>query len=142
MKTTLAVALGAAMVGMSACASAPEDIHATYTPATRWQGETCKQLAEETARIGSDVDRVTGQQRQKRQTDQFATGIGVVLFWPALIAMPLTKDHKAELARLKGEYEAVQREQEAQRCGAPSPAVSPAALPPGVTPAASKAAAS
>lgn len=40
--------------------------------------------------------------------DSAALGVGLVLFWPALFFM-IGEDKKEELARLKGEYEALEQ---------------------------------
>ena len=37
------------------------------------------------------------------------TGAGIILFWPALFFLGGTKEQEAEYARLKGEYEALDR---------------------------------
>lgn len=115
MKTQIITAAVLAAVSLSACASAPEDIQPQFVPATAYQGKTCDQLNGDIQRIASDVDRVTGQQTAKRRSDQAAVGVGVILFAPAALLL-LTKDHKRELAKLKGEFDAVRRQAEAQQC--------------------------
>ena len=37
------------------------------------------------------------------------TGAGLILFWPALFFIGGTKEQEAEYARLKGEYEALDK---------------------------------
>ena len=44
--------------------------------------------------------------------------VGLVLFWPALFALGGTKQQEAELARLKGEYDAVQATATSKKCAA------------------------
>ena len=115
MKSKLVIAAACVAVSVSACASAPEDVRPTFTSTTAYEGRSCEQLRGDLSRIGNDVDKVTGQQTAKRRTDQAAVGVGLILFAPAVLFM-LTPDHKKELAKLKGEYEAVQRQGEAQHC--------------------------
>jgi len=107
--------------GLSACAQASGDVRPVYTPATNYSGLTCDQLREKLLNVQSKVAVVSGQQDQKRKVDQAATGVGAILFWPALIAMPLTADHKRELGILKGEYEAIGRAAEMKQCNIMAP---------------------
>lgn len=80
---------------------------------------SCDQLREEIARVGSQVDQVTGQQRSRAKTDAWAFGVGMVLFWPALFFMA-NGDQKEELARLKGEYDAIQINATQKQCAKPT----------------------
>ncbi len=62
----------------------------------------------EMQRISRRVHEVSGQQQKEADGDAAALGVGLVLFWPALFFM-IGKDQEAELARLKGEYEALEQ---------------------------------
>lgn len=42
--------------------------------------------------------------------------VGLVVFWPALFVLAATDDHSAELGRLKGEYEALERAAHKRKC--------------------------
>ena len=119
MKQAVAILLIA--LGLSACAQASGDVRPVYTPATNFSDLTCDQLREKLLDVQGKVTVVAGQQDQKRKVDQTATGVGLVLFWPALIAMPLTADHKRELGVLKGEYEAIGRAAEMKQCKIAAP---------------------
>ena len=46
--------------------------------------------------------------------------VGLVVFWPALIGLAVTDDHEQELARLRGEYEAIEQTMTRNRCSLPS----------------------
>jgi hypothetical protein len=84
--------------------------------ATVYDADTCEQMKTKLIEIQQRVLVVSGQQDQKRKIDQAAVGVGLVLFWPALVAMPLSKDHKHELGELKGQYEALVRAGESKHC--------------------------
>jgi hypothetical protein len=45
------------------------------------------------------------------------TTVGAVVFWPALFALKGDGNNAAELARLKGDVEAVEAESIAKKCG-------------------------
>lgn len=58
-------------------------------------------------RVNRKVISVSGAQADEANNDAVAMGVGLVLFWPALFFL-MGDDQKDELARLKGEYEALE----------------------------------
>lgn len=58
-----------------------------------------------------------GEQNKKAQNDAVATGVALVLFWPAAFLIKGDQGSAAELARLKGEMDAIERASIARRCG-------------------------
>jgi hypothetical protein len=75
----------------------------------QFQALTCPQIAQEAARISSRAAEVAGVQDSKRSDDQVATGVGVIVFWPALFFLKGDGQTAAELGRLRGEYEALEK---------------------------------
>lgn len=60
-------------------------------------------------RISARVAELSGAQDKKATQDAIATGVAIVIFWPAAFLVS-GNDHTAgELSRLKGEMEAVER---------------------------------
>ena len=102
------------------CASSPDSITAQYVSPLQYQSYSCEQLGAESQRIGVRVSEVTGQQQSKATSDAVATGVGVVLFWPALFFLGSGSDKKEELSRLKGESEAIQQAAIQKNCMARS----------------------
>lgn len=98
-----------AALALTACASSPDSISAQYVSPLQYQNYSCEQLGAESQRIGTRVAEVTGQQQAKSTSDAVATGVGVVLFWPALFFLGSGSDKKEELSRLKGESDAIQQ---------------------------------
>jgi hypothetical protein len=96
-------------VVISGCAQRAENISAAYVSPIIYQNHTCQQLAEEAARLSSRAAQVAGVQDSKATSDAVATGVGVVLFWPALFLIKGDSTTAAELSRLKGEMEAVEK---------------------------------
>ena len=127
MKKILSVALSAIMA--AGCATSPNNITAEYVSPLQYQNYTCDQLIQETRRIGARVSEVTGQQQAQANNDAIAMGVGLVIFWPALFFLANNGDKKAELSRLKGEYDAVQQAGIQKNCSAPSPQAGPAPAP-------------
>lgn len=95
-------------LGLVACASKSDNISAAYVSPLQYQGYNCNQIRSELARVSRRVNEVAGVQDSQASKDSVALGVGLVLFWPALFFM-IGKDKEEELARLKGEYEALEQ---------------------------------
>lgn len=93
---------------VTGCATPPSKISASYVSPLQYQNYTCDQIGEELLRVNRKVMEVTGQQKKESTKDAWAMGIGLVLFWPALFFL-IGTDKKEELARLKGEYDALEQ---------------------------------
>ena len=114
----LAVLAGIAQLG---CASSPDSISARYVSPNMYQNWSCDQLVDEKTRLTSDVQRVSGLQRENANADVAMMTVGLIIFWPALIGLAATKDRKDELGRLKGEYDAVDLSIRSRQCTIPAP---------------------
>ena len=90
------------------CATSPDKISGTYVSPLIYQDYSCKQIGQEIGRISRKVSEISGQQRRESTKDAVALGVGLVIFWPALFFM-IGSNKKEELARLKGEYDAVEQ---------------------------------
>ncbi|TQF84177.1 hypothetical protein FK498_01870 [Elioraea sp. Yellowstone] len=107
LRTSLrAVAAAALAVG---CVKPPEAITPQYVSHIQYQSLTCEQIAEEHARLSARLTELSTLQQENANTDAALFTVGMLLFWPALLAMPATVDRKGEIARLKGEQEALDR---------------------------------
>lgn len=62
------------------------------------------------------VNQLGGRLDEAASNDKAITGVGMVLFWPALFALGGTKQQEAEYARLKGEYDAIQQTAITKKC--------------------------
>jgi hypothetical protein len=90
------------------CASQPEDISASYVSPLQYSDYNCNQVKMELLRVNRKVISVSGAQESQATQDAVAMGVGLVVFWPALFFLAAGEDQKGELARLKGEYEAIE----------------------------------
>ena len=102
---------------LSACASNPDDITAQYVSPLQYQSLSCAQIEEELRGISSRVTTLTGQQRRRANQDAWTTGVGIVIFWPALFFL-MRGDKAEELGRLKGEYDALVAAGRSKNCAA------------------------
>ena len=98
------------------CATSPKNIAASYVSPLQYASLSCEQIQQELIRVSARVAEVSGVQQSKRNKDSWALGIGLVIFWPALFFM-MGGDKKEELARLKGEYEALEQAGMQKNCG-------------------------
>lgn len=114
MKSIVIVLAAAALAG---CASRASDIGASYVSPLTYQSLTCPQLQEEAARVSSRAALAVGAQNERASRDAVATGVSLVLFWPALFFVRGDGPQAAELARLKGEMDAIEQASIAKNCG-------------------------
>jgi hypothetical protein len=59
----------------------------------------------------------SGAQNQKANNDAIATGVGAVLFWPALFLIKGDATSAQEVAQLKGDMDAIEQADIQKRCG-------------------------
>lgn len=98
------------------CASSANDIQPTYVSTLQYRDLSCDQIAAEAERISDRVAQLSGQQDSKSTNDAVATGVAIVLFWPAAFLIKGDGATAAELGRLKGEFEALQKLSIQKRC--------------------------
>ena len=120
----------AVALGVSACASRPDDISAAYVSPLPYQQLSCEQLAAEAQRVSISAAAAAGAQNQQASNDAVATAIGVVVFWPALFLIKGDNAKAGEVARLKGEMQAIEQASIAKQCdirfqGAPAASAKP-----------------
>jgi len=112
--------LGSALLLMGlaigACAKKSENVAASYVSPLAYQHFHCRQLAEEAGRISQRAAELSGVQDRKRTGDIVATTAAIIVFWPAAFLVGGDDAQTAELARLKGEFEAIQRVSSEKGC--------------------------
>lgn len=133
MKKLVAAALMVASV--SACASRSENITAAYVSPTLYQNLSCNQLREEASTISSRAVAASGAQDKKAGNDAAVMAVGLIVFWPALLFTSGDGAQAAEVARLKGEMDAIETASRRNNCGIvfnkapPKPAPAPSSSP-------------
>jgi hypothetical protein len=101
---------------VTGCASNSKNIAATYVSPMQYSSYSCSQLSEEAARVSGRAAEIAGVQDKKASGDAVATGIGLVLFWPSLFFIKGDGATAAEVARLKGEKEAIEQASIKKKC--------------------------
>ncbi len=104
-------------LAVSGCATSPDNIAAAYVSPMQYQSYSCPQLREEATRISARAIQVTGAQSSKATTDAVAMTVGMVVFWPALFFLKGDGTTAAEVARLKGEMDAIEQASIRKKCG-------------------------
>lgn len=107
----------AAMFIVSGCASKSTDISASYVSPILYQNLTCEQLALEAQAVSGRATAAAGVQDKKAGQDAAVMAVGLIVFWPALFFTSGDGAPAAEVARMKGEMQAIETASIANRCG-------------------------
>jgi len=99
------------------CASRSEDVAASYVSSAAYSSYSCRELGFEAQRISSAAAAAAGAQDSQRTKDVVATTAAVVIFWPAAFFVGGDNAKTAELARLKGEMQAIEEASIRKKCG-------------------------
>ena len=103
--------------GLAGCATHSENIAAAYVSPIQYQSYTCQQLREEASRVSAKAVAASGAQDSKATGDAIATGVAVVIFWPAAFFLKGDGTTAAELANLKGQMDAIEQANIQKKCG-------------------------
>jgi hypothetical protein len=119
MRVEIVISVGvlATAVLASGCATRSDEVVPMYVSPYQFETLTCPQIAEESRRIARCANELAGVQDSKRTKDTVATTVAVVVFWPAAFLVGGDDRNTAELARLRGELEALEQVSTRKRCG-------------------------
>jgi hypothetical protein len=104
-------------LALAACATSSDKIAPSYVSPMQYDAYNCRQLAEEAQRVSHHAAAAAGAQDSQRTQDAVATTAAVIIFWPAAFFVGGDKQNAAELARLKGEMEAIEQVSIRKQCG-------------------------
>lgn len=127
----LAAAVLAAAL-LSGCAMQAPDGRPESADATDFAGWTCSRLDDELDAVQQRAADVAYAVDERAGNNILALGVGVSVYWPALLAMRPAGLEAADLVRLKGRYEALRTASQNRGCpppGAEVPATAAARLP-------------
>lgn len=68
---------------LGGCATRADNIATSYVSPMQYESYSCSQLREEAARVSAKAAEVSGVQTSKATGDAVATGVALVVFWPA-----------------------------------------------------------
>lgn len=106
-----------AALALAGCATHSADIAPSYISPMQYDAYNCQQLAEEAQRVSAHAAEASGSQDSQATKDAVATTVAVVVFWPSLFFIGGDKQNAAELARLKGEMDAIEQTSIRKKCG-------------------------
>ena len=111
MRSFVKVGLGVAVLAATAaCANRPESIHASYVSHEKYAYLDCPALALKMSETKEELARMSKLQDEK------ATGDAIGVFLILVPVSKLTGDYEGDVARLKGEVEAIETAQIKARC--------------------------
>ena len=126
----LALALTLGLV--AGCASRSGDVRPSPTDPAAYALWACDRLFDETDAVQQQAADVAYAVDSRAGNNMIAMGLGVTVFWPALLAMRPDGPEAQQLADLKGRFEALRSVAAAKACGTPvdaMPAQRQASLP-------------
>ncbi len=115
-KTFAPIICGLTLV-LASCATAPDKIEAAYVSPITYENYTCEQISQEAARVSDRAAQALGVQKKKATGDAVKVGVGLVLFWPALLFVDGDGATETEVARLKGQMETLEQVSIQKQCG-------------------------
>jgi hypothetical protein len=119
-------------VGLVGCATRAVDVAPAPASATEFATWDCARIDDELDAVQQRAADVAYSVDQQAGNNILALGVGVTLFWPAILAMRPDGLEAADLARLKGRFEALQVATRNKGCPPPGdgmPAARVASLP-------------
>lgn len=114
-----------ASVTLAGCAQHSNQIEASYVSPNAYAGRSCNQLMAERNEIVRQVNELTAAQNKSATDDAVLTGIALLVFWPAAIALAVTKDNATAVSAAKGNYDAITTQMTSKDCKIPANSVAP-----------------
>jgi len=96
-------------VCVAGCATPRQEIQASYVSPLQYQSHNCTQVGEELDRVTRRISEVGGNIDKRSSNDEGAMAIGMSIFWPALFFLKGDGPEAKEYARLKGEYDTLEK---------------------------------
>ena len=108
--TLLTLLMGTAVLAVSGCATRPESIPASFVSFEKYTANDCMQLATNMSDARAELQKFSSMQDTKANVD--AASVFLVL----IPASKLTGDHAGDVAKYKGEVEAIETAQIKKGC--------------------------
>lgn len=105
-------------LGLAGCADSADKIAASYVSPLVCQDLSCSQMGAEPGRVAARVAEAAGVQDEAAWDDAVLMGVGLVLFRPTLCFLEGDTGREAELGRLRGEVEAIEKAATRKNCTA------------------------
>jgi len=113
-RSTLCTCLAAAL--LAGCATRSVDVAPAPADPGEFLSWSCTRIDDELDRVQQRAADVAWAVDERAGNNILALGVGVAVFWPALLAMRPAGLEATELAQLKGRYDALRIASERKRC--------------------------
>jgi hypothetical protein len=97
------------------CATSSLDIHAQFVSPETYQELSCQQIGAEGERVAHRVAEISGTEHGNEGGPVWLLTQPIVVKWPTAW-LAASEEENTELARLKGEFEALERASTLKRC--------------------------
>jgi hypothetical protein len=97
------------VTALGACAKHSKDIPAQYVSPMQYNSYSCKQIEQEMRVLSTKVSDLAAQCDKTASNDDVQMGVGLILLWPTLFFLDGDTPQAAEYARLKGEFDALEK---------------------------------
>jgi hypothetical protein len=108
---------------LAGCATRSADVRPRNTDPAAYASWSCQRLHDEIDQVQARAADVAYAVDARAGNNMIALGLGVSVFWPALLAMRPDGEEAQQLATLRGRFEALQAAVKAQNCGEPPAAM-------------------
>lgn len=122
---------GAAAVTLvlGGCASQPDELPTSYVSPLKYKDHDCDQIVMEMDQVSQRTNELYSRLTKKADHDAAQMGIGLLLFWPALLFLEGGDGPEAaEYSTLKGEYSALHSVAVQNKCEIPAQIKSPSQI--------------
>lgn len=110
-------ALAAMLILATSCAKSANEITPQYISPLQYSSYSCSQIEGEMAAVSSRVSEVGGTVNKQASNDNAQMGVGLVLLWPTLFFLDGDTPQATEYARLRGEFDALEKAAIQKDCG-------------------------
>ena len=104
--TLLSAAISLTLFG---CATSPDKIASSYVSPLQYANYDCDQIIAELGRVSDRASQLNGELAKKASNDSAKMAVGLLLLWPTLFFLDGDSAVNTEYAKIKGEYEALQK---------------------------------
>ncbi|MDP1901764.1 MAG: hypothetical protein Q8K96_15110 [Rubrivivax sp.] len=111
---------------LAGCATRAVDVAPLPANPAEFSAWTCEHVDDETDSVQQRAADVAWTVDERAGNNILALGVGLTVFWPAILAMRSDGPEAAELARLKGRYDALRAAAGMKNCPPPSADLPPA----------------
>jgi hypothetical protein len=116
MKIKLVMLTAITATWLGGCATYSEKIPPSYVSPVMYESLNCRHIAEESSRVSQRAAVAAGAQDSQANKDNVLTAATIIIFWPAAFFVQGDRMQAAEVARLKGEMDALEQAATRKNC--------------------------